>query len=214
MIQGKYGIAFDLKEAHSIDEVKQGLHRVLSTMFGDYYDKNWVDNRIKLEVTTQNVFLENDDLTRCLFNEEVVELEKNLYSEFSSTLIFAFYLDDSTYGAGFSLLDTQANNKRVWIDAVCVGFKNIGHEIPEEEFKRELNETFEMDGEGEIKVYHHKDYKYPIYGQRGLIEKVLREILLNRFMYDYEWQKYKEEIELLATEDFPMQDLQLLFGNS
>jgi len=29
-------------------------------------------------------------------------------------------------------------------------------------------------------------------------------------MFDYEWQEYRGEIELLETDDFPIQDLYLL----
>lgn len=214
MIQGKYGIAFDLRETRSIEEIKQGLHKVLNKKFGDYYDKNWTNNRIRLELTTRNVFIENEDLTRELFNDLVVELEDRLYKEFNPTLIFAFYLDDYEYGSGFSLLETDTSNKRVWIDSVFNSSKNTGHEIPEEKFTHELREDIEMDGDEQRKIYYHNDYKYPIAGQRGIIEKVMRQILLNRFMFDYEWQEYKGDIKLLETDDFPIQDLQLLFGDS
>jgi len=221
MIGGSYGIAFDLRETRSAEAVKQGLHKVLSNMFGHYYNKSWTDNRIRLEVTTRNVFLENEDLSRSLLNERIVALETNLYREFRPSVIFAFYLDDSTGGRGFSLLDTNTNAKRIWVDSEFDGIKKHGTEITEESFIQELREASETDGTHEkiyyggqeVKIWHHDDYKHPIYGQREIIEKVMRRVLLNRFMFDYEWQDYKGDIELLDTEDFPIQDLHLLFGD-
>jgi|GEM_PF-5226340 len=107
MIRGSYGIVFDLKGDHSIENIKRRLHSVLNKMFGDYYNKNWIDNRIYLEVTTRNVFIENEDLARSLFSEGIVALEMNICQEFQPLTIFAFYLDDSTGGRGLSLLDTN-----------------------------------------------------------------------------------------------------------
>ena len=210
MIRGSYGIVFDLKGDHSIENIKRRLHSVLNKMFGDYYNKNWIDNRIYLEVTTRNVFIENEDLARSLFSEGIVALEMNICQEFQPLTIFAFYLDDSTGGRGLSLLDTNTNDKRLWIDSEFEGVKNTGSEIIEENFIRELSEGTTVDGDEELKIYYHIDYKNPIHGRRGVIEKVIRRIFLNRFMFDYEWQEYRGEIELLETDDLPIQDLYLL----
>lgn len=213
MIGRSYGIAFDIQGTLSIEDVKRELHKILSILYGNYYNKDWSHNRIKLEVTTRNVFLENDDLTRNLFNEEIVPLEINLLKYFSPSLIFAFYIDDSTGGRGFSLLNTNMLEKRIWIDSEFDKYRDSGLKTVEESFVPELQDKTEFDGDREIKIYSHKDFKDPIYGRRGIIEQVMRRILANRFMFDYEWQEYASEIKLLASDDFPIQDLQLLFGD-
>jgi len=214
MIAGSYGIGFDVDGIHSIDYVKRGLHNVMEKMFGDYYNKHWADNRIYLELTTRNIFITNEDLTRACFNEGITALESYIVKEFNPSSLFACYLDDSTGGRGFSLLETQNHQKRIWIDSDFDSHKNAGEKIREESFIAELIEDIEVDGDEERKIYHHPEYQYPISGQRGIIEKVIRGILQNRFMYDYEWQKHKGDIELLETDDFPIQDLQLLYGGS
>lgn len=211
MIERSYGIAFDIQGSPTMEDIKRKLHEVLFAMYGNYYDKHWSYNRIKLEVTTQNVFLENDDLTRDLFTEGVVELEDNLIKEFGPSMILAFYIDDSTGGRGFSLLNATTMEKRIWLDSEFETFKNSGSKISEESFIQELREIREPDGDQ--KVYYHKDNEKPIYGQRGIIETVIRQVLLNRFKFDYGWQEYKGA-QLLDSEEFPIQDLQLLFGDS
>ncbi|MEJ1237318.1 hypothetical protein WBG78_04255 [Chryseolinea sp. T2] len=211
MINGSFGIGFDFKEDTSLDDVKRGLHRILTTMFGNYYDKDWSDNRMYLELTTRNVFFSNEDLTRMLFDVDVSELENNIFGEFNSSVILGFFLDDSAGGRGFSLYESGSGSKRFWINAELEAPINSGTALPEEDFINQCSVATDKDEE-EQKVYTHTDFKHPIYGERGLIETVSRRVLLNRFMYDYEWQRYQGGIRLLETDDFPIQDLQLLFG--
>lgn len=213
MIRGSYGIAFDIKQIYLLEEVKRGLHKILFELFNNYYNKNWLNNRIYIELTNENVFFENEDLTKILFDSTVSELEKKINQVFNSETIFAFYLDDSTGERGFSLYETSINNKRIWIDTDLEKPIKVGKEIPEESFIHELTEVIEGEGNDQISIYTHKIDSKPIYGQRGIIEKVMRGILINRFHFDYEWQEYRGNTKLINSEDLPIQDLQLLYGN-
>jgi hypothetical protein len=99
------------------------------------------------------------------------------------------------------------------MDSETESNKNSGEEINEEKFVGELTETTEMDGGHELKIYYHKEYANPIYGQRGVIEKIVKRILLDRFLFDYEWQEYRGDIKRVETDDLPIQDIQLLYGD-
>lgn len=213
MIRGSYGIAFDIKKIYSLEEIKRGLHKIFFELFDNYYDKNWINNRIYLELTNENVFFEKEDLTKILFDSTVSELEKKINQEFNSETIFAFYLDDSTGERGFSFYETSTNNKRIWTDTDLETPIKAGKEIPEESFIHDLTEVIEGEGSDQRIIYTHRIDSKPIYGQRGIIEKVIRGILINRFKFDYEWQEYRGNTKLIDSEDLPIQDLQLLYGN-
>src|SRR5690349_320825 len=98
MINSTYGIAFDLKQAYTHEEVKRSLHAILKKMFDNYYDKDWTNNRISVELTTHNVFLENEDLAKMLFEPNITALETALCDEFKSSLILSFCIEDSGGG--------------------------------------------------------------------------------------------------------------------
>jgi hypothetical protein len=50
-----------------------------------------------------------------------------------------------------------------------------------------------------------------MYGQLGIIENVIRTVLLSRYSFDYEWREFRNDVALIESDDFPIIDLQLTF---
>jgi hypothetical protein len=208
-----YSIAITTNKINTLDEVKEKLHQTLRNAFNKYYETNWVTNRIYLEVTNKNIIVHNEDLCMSCLTPEKTKFEQAIFDTFNPPEIFSFFINDSDGTRGFAL--TENNSKRLWYELETMqGMKieNTGRVIAEESFVQELKEnkdTLERDG---YITFNHPDFKYPMSGQLGIIENVVRIVLLSRYGFDYEWQEFKNDVSRIDSDDFPISDLHLAFG--